>query len=91
MVRRTVSAYDARRQFGQLLDDVMINGDEIVVERHGRAIAAIVPMRMVERSERAREEFFRVWNAAAARANMPPDEADELAKEAIRWARAQSR
>ena len=67
----------------------MAAGDEIVVERHGRPVAVLVPMRVVEAADRARTEFFRVWDEAAARANMDEDEAMELAREAVRWARAQ--
>jgi prevent-host-death family protein len=78
MTTRRMSAYDARRQFGQLLDDVMAKGDQVVVERHGRAIAAVVPIRVLERLERERAEFVRLWKAAARRADMNEQEAEAL-------------
>lgn len=43
-MEKVVGAYEARRQFGKVLNDVNGNGDRIVVERHGEAIAALVPM-----------------------------------------------
>jgi prevent-host-death family protein len=38
----TVSAFDAKTRFGELLDRVA-KGEEIIITRHAKAIARIVP------------------------------------------------
>ena len=43
-MERTIGAFDARRQFGKVLNDVIAKGDQYVVERHGEPIAAVVPI-----------------------------------------------
>ena len=39
---KTVSAFEAQTHFGRILDQVA-GGEEIVITRHGRAVARIVP------------------------------------------------
>ena len=43
-MEKTISAYDARRRFGQLLEEAFYQKDHFVVERSGRPMAAIVPI-----------------------------------------------
>ena len=43
-MEKTISAYDARRRFGQLLEETFYQKDHFVVERSGRPMAAIVPI-----------------------------------------------
>ena len=38
----TVSAFDAKTRFGELLDRVA-KGEEVIITRHGKPIARIVP------------------------------------------------
>lgn len=38
---KTVSAYDARIRFGELLNEVYYRGEEVIVERKGRAMVKI--------------------------------------------------
>lgn len=40
----TVSALDARRNFGELLNRILYKREEIFIERKGRAVAKIVPI-----------------------------------------------
>jgi prevent-host-death family protein len=40
---KTVSALDVRKRFGQILDEAAA-GEQIVIERAGRAVAALVPL-----------------------------------------------
>jgi len=40
----TISAQDARRKFGELLDKADYRNESFVIERSGQAKAAIVPM-----------------------------------------------
>jgi prevent-host-death family protein len=87
-MEKTISAFEARRKFGKLLQGVAANGDIVVVERHGERVAAVVPIEDYERLQRSRKEFLDKIRATAERANMSPEEADELAAEAVRWARS---
>ena len=40
-MRKTVSAMEARRRFGELLEDVY-RGDEVIIERNGKPMAAVL-------------------------------------------------
>ena len=88
-MERTIGAFDARRNFGKVLNEVVANGDHYVVERHGEPIAAIVPMRLYQQWKRDREAFFERMEAIGRRANVPEEEAEQLVAEAIREVRAE--
>ena len=87
-MEKTVAAFDARRQFGKMLQEVSARGDRFVVERHGEPVAALVPIAVYEQWKRGREEFFDRLQAIAERANVPSDEAEALAREAVQDVRA---
>lgn len=87
MAEKIVAAFDARRKFGKILQDVLAHGDRFVVERHGEPVAAVVPIEVYEQWKKGREAFFARVRAAAERADLPPEEAAELAEEAVRAAR----
>jgi prevent-host-death family protein len=52
-----MSAFEARRSFGRALERVL-SGDRVVIERHGREVAVLVPIDVYEQWLRARGEFF---------------------------------
>jgi prevent-host-death family protein len=87
-MEKTVGAFEVRRQLGRILRDVSARGDRVVIERHGEAVAAVVPIEVYEQWKRARAEFFDRIGAAAEAANLSPREADELATEAVAAVRA---
>jgi prevent-host-death family protein len=89
-MERTVGAFEARRNFGKLLEEVVAKGDKIVVERHGEPVAVVVPVEVYRQWQRSRAAFFDRATAIAERVNLSPEEADKLAAEAVRWARRQS-
>jgi prevent-host-death family protein len=90
-MEKTISAFEARRQFGKVLDDVGVRGDVVVVERHGEPAVAIVPMRIYKRMKADREAFFARAQAISERADLPADEAEALVADAIAEARAERR
>jgi len=90
-MERTVSAFDARRSFGKVLQEVVAKGDRVIVQRHGEPVAALVPMALYEQWKREREAFFDRLEAIAARVNVPEEEADELVAEAVRTVRRRAR
>lgn len=79
---KMVGAFEARRQLGQILKSVAGKGDRYVVEYHGEPVAAVVPIELYAQWKRDREAFFDRLEAAAARANRAPTEAEALAEEA---------
>jgi prevent-host-death family protein len=57
MVRK-VTAVKARKNLGQLLEEVYYRGDQYVIERAGKPMAAIVPIWYLEEWLKRRERFF---------------------------------
>lgn len=86
-MEKRVAASEARHRFGRLLHAVATKGDSVVVERHGEPIAAVVPIELYRQWMQDRRRFFAAIREAAARADLTPDEADELAREAVVAAR----
>lgn len=87
-MEKTVGAFEVRRSFGRILQEVAAKGDRVVVERHGEPIAAVVPIDVYNQWKRSRAEFFDRMRQAADRADLTPDDADQLAAEAIAAVRA---
>ena len=52
MVTKTISAYKARLNFGQLIDDVRYNKMPYVVEKNGRPAVAIIDVADFERFQK---------------------------------------
>lgn len=52
-----VSVSEARESFADLVNRVAYRKERILVTRHGKRIAAIIPMEQVEFLERAEDEF----------------------------------
>ncbi|HLZ70309.1 MAG TPA: type II toxin-antitoxin system prevent-host-death family antitoxin [Dehalococcoidia bacterium] len=90
-MERTIGAFDARRQFGKVLNEVTAKGDAYVVERHGAAIAAVVPIAVYQQWKRERAAFFDRMEAIAKRANVPEQEADQLVADALHEVRSARR
>ncbi len=87
-MERTVPAFEARRQFGKLLEEA-VRGRPVVIERHGEPVAALVPLYMLENDRAARRRVVEFMEKAAASAGLSPEEADRLAEEAVRAVRAE--
>lgn len=52
-----VTVSEARQSFADLVNRVAYRKERVLVTRHGRPIAAIVPMEQVEFLERAEDEY----------------------------------
>jgi prevent-host-death family protein len=58
MVKRRISAVEARKRLGEVLESVYYRGDEVVIERAGKAMAVVIPAERYEAMERSRERLF---------------------------------
>lgn len=94
-MEKTVSAFEARRQFGSLLNGVDARGDKVVVTRHGEPVAALVPISILVHWRQQREDFLEMWDRLESRnVDLEPlteDEAMEIALEAVAAVRAEMR
>ncbi len=88
-MEKKVAAFEARRQFGKILQDVLVKGDAFVVERHGEEVAAIVPVQVYRFWQEERKALFDSMRLAAETANMSEEEAMALAEEAVQAVRAE--
>ena len=55
-MQKKISAMNARKNFGQVLNEAAFRGDDFIVERAGKAMVAIVSMEKYEIMRQSREE-----------------------------------
>ena len=86
-----VSTIDVRQRIGDMLNRVALRHDEFVIERKGKALAALVPIERLEQMRRfARRQALDFMEEQRA-GPLTEREASELALEAQRFARKQVR
>lgn len=92
-MRTTVSAVDARRQMGSLLDDVQLRGATVIIERDGVPAAAVVPSSLLDKLDRGRESAFRRIDVLREKIaeRVSPEEFGELLTSALEATRAARR
>lgn len=61
---RHIGLFEAKNKLSALIDSVE-RGEEIVITRHGKAVARLVPDRAMQAPERAREAAARIRARAA--------------------------
>jgi prevent-host-death family protein len=88
MVKK-VPAMKVRDNLGQLLDEVYYRGDEVVIERAGKAMAVLVPVARYERYQQERTGRFEILDRIKAKARKVPVKVlDATIAEAVRATRA---
>src|SRR3954453_2765005 len=83
LMEKVIAAFEARRSFGKLIQDVLVRGDQYVIERHGEAVAAVVPIEVYRQGQRRRHAFFDEMRQTSEQANLPEEQAEALANEAV--------
>lgn len=67
---KRIPAMTARKNFGELLESVFYRGDEVVVERAGKAMGVLIPMEQYRKLEQQRIEatarMEALWASAPA-------------------------
>ena len=86
-----VSTLDVRQRIGDLLNRVSLRHDEFIIERKGKALAALVPVEKLEAMRLvARRHALEVLQKQRG-GGLTEKVAEDLAAEARAWARRGSR
>ena len=75
---KRMSAKDARSKFSDLLGTVNYGGEEVIVERSGRPVAAVIPVPVYERLVAERQARFEVIERVRSRVSETTLEAIEI-------------
>ena len=88
---RTINAMKARQNFGELLEHVYYRGEQFVIERAGKPMAAIVPLWHLEEWLKRRDRLFGMVDEVRQRQqNASPEVIEEDIQNAIRTTRAEN-
>ena len=88
---KKVTALKARRNLGQLLEEVYYKGDQYVIERAGRPMAAVVPVWQLEEWQKRRQRFFgMVGELWQKNKKVKPDVIEREVEDASRAVRAKA-
>ena len=79
----------ARDNLGRLLDEVYNRGNEVVIQRAGKAMAVLVPMGRYEERRQDRQERFKLLDRIKTRTRkIPAKRLTATIDEAVRAARS---
>jgi len=91
-MKRTISAVEARKRLGEILESVYYRGDEVIIERAGKPMAVVIPSSRYAILEQDRERLMELIQMNWEKNKDVPSELIEREIErAIREVRAQSR
>ena len=82
-----VSTIDVRQRIGDMLNRVALRHDEFIIERKGKALAALVPVERLEQMRRFARRHALDFITQQQDGALTDKQASELALEAQRWAR----
>jgi prevent-host-death family protein len=57
-VIKKITAMKARKNLGEVLEEVYYKGDQYIIERAGKPMAALVPLAQLEAWQAQRDQFF---------------------------------
>lgn len=91
-MRKNISTQDLKIHIGEVVDAVRLRGDRYIIERRGKAVAAIVPLTVNENDERNRLRLFDLIETVHKKNNeIPPEQIDAAINQAIGEVRQQKR
>jgi len=92
MARKIVNTNNVRDRLGEILDEAHYQGNEFVIQRRGKPLAAIIPFEAYEQMQRRREAAFKVLHEIwEANKDVDPDELAEDVERAVAEVRAERR
>ena len=91
-VVKKVNALKARQNLGKLLEEVYYQGDQFIIERAGKAMAAVVPLWQLEEWQQRRERLFAaVEDVHQLNQKVKPDMIERDVQDALRAVRTTTR
>ncbi len=95
-MKRSISAMEARKRFGELLEEVYYRGDEVIIERAGKPMAAIVPVAQYDQWQAQRKTamarfFALVDQIQEENKDVPLEEIEAAVGQAVREVRRSQR
>jgi len=91
-VVKKVNALKARQNLGKLLEEVYYQGDQFIIERAGKAMAAVVPLWQLEEWQKRRERLFAtVEDVHQRNQKVKPDMIERDVQDALRVVRTTPR
>ncbi len=88
-MEKTINALKARQNLGEILEGVYYKGDQYIVERAGKPMAAVVPISQYLQWKERRERFFTMIDEAREKnKTVAPDVIEAEVEEAISQTRA---
>jgi prevent-host-death family protein len=90
MVKK-INALKTRQNLGQLVEEVYYKGDQFIIERAGKPMAAVIPLWQLEdRSKRRERVWAKVQKAWKTTAQTKPAVIEREVERAVRAVRVQS-
>jgi hypothetical protein len=86
-----VSTIEVRQRIGDMLNRVSLRHDEFIIERKGKALAALVPVERLEQMRRFARTQALDFLEQQKKSSLTEAQATDLALEAQEWARRQTR
>lgn len=71
-MEKQVSAMDARRNLGRLLEEAYYRGDVFVIQRAAKPMAVLVPLALYRQWQLRREQFFALIDQVQERTCQEP-------------------
>ncbi len=91
-MERRVSMQQAREEFPTLVQAAFYRGDRALISRHGKPMAALIPIDEYERWKARREQAFAVFRQVwDANKNRRPERVEEDVEEEIQQVRRRRR
>lgn len=91
-MRKNISTQDLKIHIGEVVDAVRLRGDRYIIERRGKAVAAIVPLTVNENDERNRRRLFDlIENVHRKNRDVPPEQIDAAIHQAVSEVRRSKR
>ena len=91
MTTKTIAVSELDPETRQLVRDAGEGKIHLTIVDNGDPVAAIMPLQMAREWEAERQRFFDTLRDMQAAANLTPEEAEALAREAVEAARSQIR
>lgn len=92
MARKIVDTNNVRDRLGEILDEAHYQGNEFVIQRRGKPLAALIPYSRYEQLERRRQEAFRVFHEIwEANKDFDPEEVAADVEKALEEVREERR